>query len=484
MSHTAWEPVIGLEVHAQLATRSKIFCGCSAAYGAPPNAHTCPVCLGLPGVLPVLNKSAVEYAMRLILALGGTVQRESVFARKNYFYPDLPKGYQISQFDKPIGEGGAVEFRDDDGILQRVELIRIHLEEDAGKSFHPEEPGAEPATFIDMNRCGVPLLEIVSRPDIRAARHASLYMQKLRQTLLYLGISTGNMEEGALRCDANVSVRRRGEVQLGTRTEVKNMNSFRSVERAIAYEIERQIAILDSGGDIEQGTLLWSEKSQTAHPMRSKEESSDYRYFPEPDLLPLRIDDGWINRVVSTLPELALARAARLTRDYGIPEYDAAVITEEKSLADYFESTVAVFPDGKRVSNWIMTEVMRVLKDQSGGIENFPITPDALAELLKMVDDGAISGKIAKDVFEEMLSSGRAAAQIVASRGLTQISDDSALVSIVDQVIAQNPAQAADYRAGKTRVLAYLVGQAMKLSAGKANPQRLNDLFRSRLPNS
>ncbi|MEW5876235.1 MAG: Asp-tRNA(Asn)/Glu-tRNA(Gln) amidotransferase subunit GatB, partial [Candidatus Zixiibacteriota bacterium] len=465
-----YEPVIGLEVHAQLSTRSKIFCGCSASFGAEPNSHTCPVCLGLPGALPVLNRQAVEYAMRLILAVNGEVRRESVFARKNYFYPDLPKGYQISQYDKPIGEGGEVVFRDDDGTIITIGLIRAHLEEDAGKSFHPENPGADPATLVDVNRCGVPLLEIVSKPDIRSAHHASLYMQKLRQTLEYLEICTGNMEEGALRCDANVSIRKAGETAFGTRTELKNMNSFRSVERAIAFEIERQIALVESGGAVIQETLLWDEKTQTAHPMRSKEESSDYRYFPEPDLLPLHIDNAWIARVRASLPELALSRAARLVREHGIPEYDATVLTDSKPLADYFEATVAAFPEPKKVSNWIMTEVLRALKDRNQGIAEFPIPPNGLAELLQLVEGGAISGTVAKDVFDSMLDTGRSAKEIVAAEGLTQISDDTALIAIIDNLIAAHPDQAAEFRAGKHRVLGFFVGQAMKQSGGKANP--------------
>ena len=475
-----FEPVIGLEVHAQLMTCSKIFCSCSSVYGGSPNAQTCPVCLGLPGALPVLNRQVVEFGMKLILALGGAVSPESIFARKNYFYPDLPKGYQISQFDRPLGEGGHVEFIDD-GQHVTVGLIRIHLEEDAGKSFHPEDPGADPFTLVDMNRCGVPLLEIVSKPEIRSPHHASLYMQALRQTLDYLGICTGNMEEGALRCDANVSARPVGASELGTRTEIKNMNSFRSVERALTFEIERQIRALSDGGAIEQETLLWDEKTQTAHLMRSKEESSDYRYFPDPDLPRLRITPDWIGRVRQSLPELALARADRLTRQYQIPEYDAAVLTGQKALADYFEATVAGFPDGKKVSNWIMTEVLRVVKEGDFDIGDFPVSPSGLSEMLGMVGDGTISGTVAKDVFTEMVATGRSARDIVAAGGLTQVSDDRSLGALVDEILRANPGQIESYRAGKSRVFGFFVGEAMKRSQGMANPKRLSELLKARL---
>ncbi|MEW5702515.1 MAG: Asp-tRNA(Asn)/Glu-tRNA(Gln) amidotransferase subunit GatB [Candidatus Zixiibacteriota bacterium] len=479
-SKQRYEPVIGLEVHAQLLTDSKIFCGCRSAYGGVANAQTCPVCLGLPGALPVLNRRAVEYATRTILAVGGRVNPLSIFARKNYFYPDLPKGYQISQYDRPLGAGGTIAITEDGNGIS-IGLIRIHVEEDAGKSFHPENAGDEDTTLVDMNRCGVPLIEIVSRPDIRSPRQAGLYLTRLRQILEYLEVCSGNMEEGALRCDANVSVRPVGESAFGTRTEVKNMNSIRGVERALAFEIERQTRLLQSGGTVVQETLLWDEKAQTAHPMRSKEESSDYRYFPEPDLLPLRIAPEWIESVRASLPEMPEARARRLVQQYGITTYDASVLTDTRALAEYYEATVRHFADGKKAANWIMTEVLRVIKERGIGIGDFPVKPEALAELLGMVEAGTISGKMAKDIFERMVASGQRASEIVKSEGLEQLSDDGVLIAVIDAVIADNPGQLAKYKAGRAQLLGFFVGETMKRTQGRANPQRVNELLRERL---
>lgn len=479
MAHyDGYEPVIGLEVHAQLQTDSKIFCGCQVLYGAEPNSLTCPVCLGLPGSLPVLNKKAVEYAMRTILAVGGTVRDQSVFARKNYFYPDLPKGYQISQFDKPIGEGGSISFRLGEE-LRSVGLIRIHLEEDAGKSIHPES--GERYSQVDLNRCGTPLIEIVSCPDIRSPGEAYAYLIKLKQILQYLQVCTGDMEKGHLRCDANVSVRRAGSELFGTRTELKNLNSFKYVEKALEFEINRQVALIKSGGEVEQSTLLWNEKTQTAEMMRSKEESHDYRYFPEPDLVTLQIDDGWINRVRAELPELADERAVRFESQYGIRGYDAAVLTDSRPLADYFESVMSEFDDGQAAANWIGTELLAAVKDSGVDIGDYHVRPAHIADLLKRIKSGAISGKMAKEVFAEMMASGATPGDVIRTKGLEQISDSSVLEPIVDALIDANPENVEKYRSGKTNVFGFFVGQVMKETRGQANPQIVNELLKKKL---
>ena len=475
-----YEPVIGLEVHAQLSADSKIFCGCKAEYGAPPNSLTCPVCLGLPGALPVLNKKAVEYAMKMILAVGGEVQLRSVFARKNYFYPDLPKGYQISQFDLPLGEGGVVEFQIEGGKSRKtVRLKRIHLEEDAGKSLHPES--GEDFTRIDLNRCGVPLIEIVTEPEINTPQEAYGYLTKLKQMLQYLRICSADMEKGHLRCDANVSVRPAGAHILGIRTEVKNLNSFKAVEKALAYEIERQIGILKSGGKIEQCTLLWDDKRQAAESMRSKEESHDYRYFPEPDLVNLTIDEVWLEKIRAELPELAEARVKRFISQYNIPEYDAMVLTDSRELADYYEDLMKEFNDGKAASNWIMTELLRVLNEERADIATFRIKPKMLAELLGYVQSGKISGKIAKDVFVEMIETSKTAGEIILSKGLTQISDDSLIRGVIAKVIAENDDNLRKYLSGTKQIFGFFVGQVIKETGGKANPGLVNKLLKEKL---
>ncbi|MGH8015784.1 MAG: Asp-tRNA(Asn)/Glu-tRNA(Gln) amidotransferase subunit GatB, partial [Candidatus Zixiibacteriota bacterium] len=406
-SVNGYEPVIGLEVHAQLQTASKIFCGCKNAYGEPPNTLTCPVCLGLPGALPVLNKQAVENAMKMILAVGGTIHNRSVFARKNYFYPDLPKGYQISQFDKPLGEGGAVHFILENGTEKFCELIRIHIEEDAGKSLHPEK--GKNFTRVDLNRCGTPLIEIVSKPDLRSPQEAYSYFVKLKQILQYTDVCTGDMEKGHLRCDANVSVRPVGQKTFGTRTEVKNMNSFKSVERAITYEIDRQIGVLKSGGRITQATLLWDEGRQVAEEMRSKEESHDYRYFPEPDLVNLMISNEWIADVKKNLPELPDAKSERFIQQFEIRPYDATVLTDSRELADYYEEVMAHTKDGRTASNWVQSELLGVLKTSNESIMTFKVRPKMIADIVNKINSGEISGKIAKQIFAEMVESGKSA---------------------------------------------------------------------------
>ena len=477
MSDHAWEAVIGLEVHAQLKTRTKTFCRCSTHFGDEPNSNVCPVCLGLPGALPVLNREAVTMAVKAALAFGATVNEQSIFARKNYFYPDLPKGYQISQYEKSFSSGGAVDARLEDGTTKAIRLTRIHMEEDAGKSLHVI---TEAGTAVDLNRCGTPLIEIVSEPDIRSAEEAYAYLYRLRQTLLYLEVCDGNMEEGSLRCDANISVRKTGAKELGTRTEVKNLNSFRGVERAINFEIERQISVLESDGQVNQETLLWDAERQVVRSMRSKEEANDYRYFPDPDLLPLVIDRAWIEEIRASLCEFPAAREKRFVEQYSLPEYDANVLTAAKEVADYFEQTVklARATEPKKVSNWIMSEVLAVLGEKNIEITAFEVTPERLAGLFELIDKGTISGKIAKKVFDEMTRTEATAEEIVEKLGLVQISDEDALKALVDKVVSNSPKQVEEYKSGKEKVFGYFVGQVMRETRGKANPQIVNELLR------
>ncbi len=468
-----YEAVIGLEVHAQLLTESKIFCGCATTFGAPPNTQVCPVCLGMPGTLPVLNRRAVEFALKMALATHCRVAPESVFARKNYFYPDLPKGYQISQYELPLAEHGYLDIQVN-GTPRRIGITRIHLEEDAGKLVHVE---GRPVSLVDFNRTGVPLIEIVSEPDLRTPDEAVEYLKGLRNILLYLEICDGNMEEGSLRCDANVSLRPRGEKSFGTKTELKNMNSFRFVKQALEYEIRRQRALLADGREIVQETRLWDAAKGQTFPMRGKEEAHDYRYFPDPDLVPLKVDAGWLAQIQATLPELPAARARRLVAAYELPEYDAGVLTSDKALADYFEACLKTFPKPKQVSNWIMVEVMRELKKEEAGVASLKVAPEDLGNLLAMVEEGVISGKIAKGVFEEMVATGRDPQAIIKEKGLAQISDAGALEAQAREILAAHPKEVADYRAGKAKVMGFFVGQLMRKTKGQANPQLANEIF-------
>ncbi|MFZ4526035.1 MAG: Asp-tRNA(Asn)/Glu-tRNA(Gln) amidotransferase subunit GatB [Chlorobium sp.] len=471
-----YELVVGLEVHCQLNTVTKAFCGCSAQFGKSANANVCPVCLALPGALPVLNRQVVEDAVKIGLAMGCTIAPYSVLARKNYFYPDLPKGYQISQFEEPICGEGSLTIDAGEGPKE-IRLIRIHIEEDAGKSIH--DIGEE--TYIDLNRCGVPLLEIVSYPDMRTPKEASAYLQKVRQIVKYIGISDGNMEEGSLRCDANVSLRLAGATEYGTRTEIKNMNSFKNVEKAIEFEAERHREILDNGGVIIQETRLWDADKGETRSMRGKEFAHDYRYFPDPDLVPLLVDQEMIDRIRLELPEFPEARALRFAEEYAIPVYDAEVLTVEREVADYFEVTVRVSGDAKASSNWVMGEVMRTLKEKYLDIAEFSIVPERLGELIRLIVEGRISNTIAKQVFEIMLSDKAPAAEIVEREGLAQVSDTGAIEAVVQEILDANPGQLAAYRGGKTKLLGFFVGQCMSRMKGKANPQMVNDVLLKKL---
>ena len=476
-----YEVVIGLEVHAQLLTHSKVFCRCSAAFGADANTQTCPICTGMPGVLPVINREAVSFAIKTALTVGATIQPLNRFARKNYFYPDLPKGYQISQYEQPLATGGklAIEVN---GQTKEIGITRIHMEEDAGKLFHGENLGDPEASFVDFNRCGVPLLEIVSEPDLRSPEEARLYLQKLRQLLRYLEVCDGNMEEGSFRCDANVSIRPVGSKELGTKAELKNMNSFRHVKHALEYEVARQQEALEAGEAIVQETRLWDPSKSITISMRSKEEAQDYRYFPEPDLVPLVVDEAWLEEVRSTLPELPDAKRARFEDVYGLPAYDAGVLTATRALADYYEAAVEAFADDpKMVSNWVMSELLGLLNRDGREITESPVDPGGLAGLLRLMADGTISGKIAKEVFEEMYATGCGAEAIVEERGLEQISDAGELEALVVQVLSENPDAVERYRSGKTQIVGFLVGQVMKATKGQANPKIVNELLLSNL---
>ena len=472
-----FEPVIGLEVHAQLKTKTKIFCSCSTSFGGPPNTHTCPVCLGMPGVLPVLNKKVVEYTLRMAMATQCEITRESRFARKNYFYPDLPKGYQISQYELPIAQHGYVDIEVNGGH-HRIGITRIHMEEDAGKLGHDPH---RPISMVDFNRTGVPLIEIVSDPDIRSPEQAGAYLRHLRSIVRYLGICDGNLEEGSFRCDANVSIRPKDSNTFGTRTELKNLNSFKHVEKALHYEISRQREILIDGGHIVQETRLWDPDKDKTTSMRGKEEAHDYRYFPDPDLLPLVIDDEWINRVQKDLPELPAEKKQRFMDRYKLPSYDADLLTTDRELGDYFETCVQDFPHPKQVSNWVMGSLLGLLNAQGKSIQESPISATDLAGLLKLIEDGVISGKIAKTVFDEMAQSGKPPGQIVEEKGLVQITDTAAIEDVVSKVISNNPKEVDAYKKGKTKLLGFFVGQVMQATRGKANPKMVNELLKQKL---
>jgi aspartyl-tRNA(Asn)/glutamyl-tRNA(Gln) amidotransferase subunit B len=472
-----YEAVIGLEVHAQLQTNTKIFCGCETRFGEEANTRTCPVCIGMPGVLPVLNKKAIEYIIKTGIATHCTVSPSSRFARKNYFYPDLPKGYQISQYELPVCEHGYVEIVSD-GKIKRVGITRIHLEEDAGKNLHQAESGA---SLVDLNRAGTPLMEIVSEPDIRTPEEASEYLKKLRSILRYIEVSDADMEKGNFRCDANVSIRPAGAAEFGTRAEIKNVNSFKFVQKAIEYEIKRQTQVLDDGGRVLQETRLFDSTKGVTFSMRSKEEAHDYRYFPEPDLVPIVVSKDTVENIGRTIPELPDAKRARFAREYGLPEHDADMLTQSRALADYFESAAKLSGQPKVVSNWMMGELMRLLNADNREIEACPLKPERFAGMIKMIDGGVISTKIAKTVFEEMYQTGKDAETVVQEKGLVQVSDTGAIEQIIAEVIKANPAQRADYKAGKEKLFGFFVGQVMKASKGKANPELVNQLLKKKL---
>jgi aspartyl-tRNA(Asn)/glutamyl-tRNA(Gln) amidotransferase subunit B len=482
MSAADWEVVIGLEVHAQLLTRSKMFCGCPTTFGAGPNTQTCPVCLGMPGTLPVINRRAIEYSTRTALAFNCRINTACRFARKHYYYPDMPKNFQISQYEEPLAEEGWLDI-DVDGATRRIGIQRLHLEEDVGKLVHDGTLETAQTSRVDFNRAGVPLMETVSKPELRSPEEAAAYLRAFRAVLVYLGVCDGNMEEGSMRCDANISLRRPGATELGTKVEIKNLNSFSNVQHALEFEVKRQAKALETGEKLVQETRLWDADKGYTKSMRSKEFAHDYRYFPEPDLVPLELDAGFVDGVRAALPELSRPQQQRFVTQYGLPAYAAGVLTQSRALAEYFETTVKGGATAKVASNWIMSELLRVVSgDDERAIRESPVPPAHLAGLIKLIDDGTISGKIAKDVFEKMARSREDAATIVQREGLTQMADTGALGAIVDQVIAANPKAIADWKAGKTAAAKSLVGQVMKATQGKANPAIVNTLLEEKLP--
>ena len=468
-----YEAVIGLEIHVQMDTQTKLFCSCKVEFGAEPNTNVCPVCLGMPGSLPVLNRKAVEYAVRASLALNCEVHTESIFARKNYFYPDLPKGYQISQYEKPIATNGYLEFELPDGTERRVRIRRLHMEEDAGKNIHE---GSK--SYVDLNRAGTPLMEIVTEPDLRTPEEARVFLENLRNIMRYIGVSRADMEKGQLRCDINVSIRPKGSQELGTRTEIKNVNSFRFVQKALEYEIERQIKLVSEGGKVEQETRTFDPATGKTFTMRTKEEAEDYRYFPDPDLLPLKLEESWIEEIRRTMPELPHQRLDRLLSHYGISEYEAKIFVQNKDLGDFFETAVSHLNEPKLIANWLMNDLLGLLNEKQIPLEESPVSPEGLAELVKLIKENVISTKIGKEVIKEMVETGKSASQIVEEKGLKQITDESAIRQIVEEVVARFPEEADRYRQGEEKLIGFFVGQVMKATKGKANPKLVNQLLR------